>query len=58
MVPVVGAVRGVQVDRDVRVVLGEQADQRARLGRLQLHVVAIEIEALGVRPLPHARHGA
>ena len=52
--PVIAAVRRVEVDGDVRVVLREQAGQRARLGGLELRVVAVEIEVLGVRALSHA----
>ena len=44
----VRAVRGVQVDHQVRVPVVQQLHERARLGGLELHEVAIEIEAVGV----------
>ena len=47
------AVRRVQVDRQQRVPSMQHIrDQPTRLGRLQLHVIAIEIEILSI--LPHA----
>ena len=44
----------MQVDADVRIVVAQQARQRSRFGRLELHVIAIEIEILRVRPTPDA----
>ena len=52
------AVRRVQVHRHVRVVVVHQLDDRAALGRVELHVIAIEVEALRVRPLPLTAHRA
>ena len=53
MVRVLRPVRGVQIDGHVRIVVAEQARHRPGLGRLQLHVVAVQVVALGVRPLSH-----
>ena len=50
------AVGGVQVDRNLRIVRIEQGDQRARFGRLELHVVAVQVEPLRVGALAHAPH--
>ena len=51
-------VGGVQVHRDLRVVVVHQLHERARLGGLQLHVVPVEIEVLRVGALPLSRHRA
>ena len=54
MVGVLRAVGRVQVDDHVRVVVAIGADQRPRLRRLQLHVVAVQVEPLRVAPRAHA----
>ena len=46
-------VRRVQVDGHMRIVLAEQPRHRSRLGRVELHVIAVQVVALGVRPLAH-----
>ena len=56
VVGVARAVGRVQVERHVRVVVVHQLDDRARFGRVELHVVAIEVEALRVRALPLSAH--
>ena len=52
-VAVIAAVGGVQIDEDVRVPGVEQRVRRPGLGRFQLHVVAVEVEALTVEAGPH-----
>jgi len=51
-------VGGVQVDDHLGVVVPEQTDEGARFRRLELHMVAVQVEALGVGALPHAAHRA
>ena len=48
-------VRRVQVQDDVRIPVGEELDERARLGGLELHEIAIEVEAVGVFARADAR---
>jgi hypothetical protein len=50
-VPVVAAVRGVQVDEDVRLPRGEHRERRARLRRFGLDVVPVEVERVGIGSL-------
>ena len=48
VIAVIRAVRRVQVDHHVRIPVVQQLHERARLGGLELHEVAIEIETVGV----------
>ena len=52
------AVRRVQIQRNVRVVIVHQLDDRPAFGGIELHVIAIEVEALRVRPLTLTAHRA
>lgn len=47
-------IRGVQIDNDMRVIMGHHQLEGARFGCVELHKVPIEIEVLPVRPLPLA----
>ena len=51
------AVRRVEVEHEVGVVGAHEPDERAALGRVELHEVAVEVEPLRVRPLPHPLDG-
>ena len=53
-----GAVGGVQVDHHVRVVTVEQPHQGPGFRRVQLHVVTVEVVALGIGAPSHAAQGA
>ena len=53
MVRVPRPVRRVQIDGYVRIVLAEQPRHRPRFGRVELHVITVQVIALGVRPLTH-----
>ena len=46
-------VRRMQIDGYVRIVFAEQPRHRPRFGRVELHVVAVQVIALSVRPLTH-----
>ena len=48
----------MQVDGDLGIVVSEQADQGAGLGRLELHVVAVQVQVLGVGALAHSPNRA
>ena len=54
VVSVPRSISGVEIDAHMRVVAVHQANERASLGRIQLHVIAVEIIALGVGALSHA----
>lgn len=54
----IGAIGGVQVDDQVRVPAAHEPDQCPRLRCGQLHVVAIEIEAIGILANANAADGA
>jgi len=58
VVGVLRAIGRVQVDGHVRVVTVHHADQRARLGRVEFHVIAVEVVSLCVGALSHAADGA
>ncbi len=53
-----GAVGRVQIERHVRVVVGHQLRDGASLWRVELHVIAIQVEPLRVGALALAAHGA
>ena len=50
------AVGRVQIERHVRVVVGHQLRDGARFGRVELHVIAIEVEPLRVGTLALSAH--
>ena len=58
MVGVLGPVRRMQVDGHVRVVFGEEPRHRPRLRRVELHVIAVQVVALGIGALPHPAEGS
>ncbi len=43
----------MQVDGHVRIVFAQQPRHRPRFGRVELHVIAVQVVALSVRPLTH-----
>ena len=53
-----GAVGRVQIERHVRVVVGHQLRDGASFWRVELHVIAIEVEPLRVGALALAAHRA
>jgi hypothetical protein len=55
---VLGLTEVSYVDGDVRIVLREKTGERARLRRLHLGVVAVQVEVLRIGALPHPAHGA
>ena len=57
MVGMTRAVGRVQIDHHVRIEIVEQPDHRSCLWRVELHVVAVDVEALGIgtRALPADR---
>ena len=54
MVAVHGPVGRVKIDEHVGIVCVHESDEGPRLGGIQLHVIAVQVEALGVGPLAHA----
>jgi hypothetical protein len=58
VVAVVRPIGGVQVHRHVRIPAVQQRDERARLGALELHEVAVEVELLRVLARADAAHRA
>jgi hypothetical protein len=43
----------VKIDSDVRIVVTHREDERASLRRVQLHVIPVDVQTLGIRPRSH-----
>jgi len=56
MITVVGSVGGVQIHSQVGVIFGIETDKSLRLWCIELHLIPVEIQAHGVRSLPHSLH--
>ena len=58
MVGMMRTIRRMQIDHDVGIVIVQQFHHRSRFGRVELDVVAIDIETLGIRANPHPANRA
>ena len=57
MIAMVASIGGVEIHREVRVVVGIESNQRAGFGSVQLHLVPVQVKSLSIGSLSHPADG-